>query len=1194
MTDIADPSLQTSSTTPSTTPSTTSSTTPGRNGRSSKGYQLSDRYARDAGRVFLSGVQALARLPLEQMRVDRLNGLETAAFVSGYPGSPLAGFDKEAMAAARLSGELPYVHTPGLNEELAATAVMGSQLAAEQADCRYAGITGYWYGKTPGVDRASDALRHALFAGVHRHGGAVAFVGDDAAAKSSTLPSSADAALVGLHVPILTPGDVQEALDLGRHAVAMSRASGLWVGLKVGAPVADGTGTIDLDLHRVVPVIPVMEVRGTPFVPHADGGLLTPHTLDLERELVEVRIELARQYGAENRLNEIVVDPPRAWMGLAACGHTFQELRQALHTLGLRTDQDIAAAGIRLLHLRMPSPIDHGLLRRFASGLAEILVVEDKNPTLERMLKDALYNTPDRPTITGKRDELDRPLLPAHGSLDADAIAGPLRSRLAQRLTDDRLAPLHAPGGAKLLIPLSLNRTPYFCSGCPHNISTQVPDGSLVGGGIGCHSMVAMMEAERVGAIVGLTCMGNEGAQWIGMAPFVQTPHLIQNLGDGTYAHSGQLAVRAAVAAGVNITFKILVNGVVAMTGGQDPQGAVDVPTMARILLLQGVARVLITTDDLERYDDISLPAGAEVWGRSRIVEAQQLLATVPGTTVLLHDQACAAEKRRLRKRNLVATPPFRVIINARVCEGCGDCGQKSNCLSVQPVETEFGRKTRIDQSSCNLDFSCIDGDCPSFATVTPATRRRGRATGKVKRRGTTPPASIPTPAVIVSRDDLVIRMPGIGGTGVVTVSQILGTAAMLEGFHVRGVDQTGLSQKAGPVVSDLVLSRDEPQGSNKAASGGVDVMLAFDLLGAAADAQLKGASAERTVVIGSASPTPTGAMVLHPGVAYPQRAALELRLDANSRAELNHYVPAAELATALFGDTATANVLLTGAALQAGVLPISVENMERAIELNGVAVERNLAALRWGRQWIVDPADVIVAAGLGAGDIIGTDAEAAPEPVDPVARRIADLTAYQSAAYARRYNERLDTLRAMGATDAVMDAFARNLHKLMAYKDEYEVARLLLAPEAKAAAIAVGGRGAKVTWQLHPPMLRSLGMRNKLRLGRWATPALMALRAGRHLRGTPLDLPGWSSLRRTERRLADEYAHAVMSVAAARAAADDVDDDAADHVVLQIVELPDMVRGYETIKVANIAAYRARLAELVGLAEAAIGSTQA
>ncbi|MCU1395060.1 MAG: putative oxidoreductase [Ilumatobacteraceae bacterium] len=1136
------------------------------------GYQLSDRYTRNEGRVFVSGVQAMARLPLEQMRVDRLAGLRTAAFISGYPGSPLAGFDKEADAASKLADGLPYVHTPGLNEELAATAVMGSQLAAEQSDSRYDGVIGFWYGKTPGVDRASDALRHAQFAGVHRHGGVVAFVGDDAGAKSSTLPSSSDAALIGLHVPILTPGDVQDVLDLGRHAIALSRASGLWAGLKVVAPVADGTGTVELGLDRIRPVVPHLQFEGRPYVPHADGNLLTPHTLDLERELFEVRLELARMYGAENDLNAVAVDSPHAWIGLMACGHTYHELRQALSLLGLGTDEAIADAGIRLLRLRMPSPIDPALLRRFADGLAEIMVVEDKNPTLEITVKDALYSSVHRPTITGKRDEAGRALLQSHGSLDADAIVGPLRARLAQKLSDDRLAPLHTGEALKRLIPLSVSRTPYFCSGCPHNISTQVPDGSAVGGGIGCHSMVAMMEADRVGNLVGLTCMGNEGAQWIGMAPFVETPHLIQNLGDGTYAHSGQLAVRAAIAAGVDITYKILVNGVVAMTGGQDPQGAVDVPTMTRMLLLEGVTRVLITTDDLDRYDTIALPDGAEVWDRSRIIEAQELLATVKGTTVLLHDQACAAEKRRLRKRNLVPTPTFRVVINERVCEGCGDCGQKSNCLSVQPVETEFGRKTKIDQSSCNLDFSCLTGDCPSFATVTPAKHRRWHSSKRsTRRRSPAPPKGLPAPEVIVSSDDLVIRMPGIGGTGVVTISQILGTAAMIEGFHVRGLDQTGLSQKAGPVVSDLALSRGDQPGSNKASSGAVDVMLAFDLLAASSDAQLKGASAGRTIVIGSDSRTPTGAMILHPETAYPQRSQLAHRLDTNSRAELNRYAPSVELATGLFGDAATANVLLLGVAVQAGVIPISTTNVERAIELNGVAVGRNLDAFRWGRQWAIDADSVVAAAGL---DTITVQPETTT--AERIASRASDLVGYQSAAYSRRYTDTLTDLQALGASDAVVDAVARNLYKLMAYKDEYEVARLLLAPEAKAAAIEVGGRGARVSWRLHPPVLRALGMKNKIELGRWATPALYALRAGRRLRGTALDVPGWTSLRRTERKLADEYVATMREVLGTGRHGDDV--------VLQIAELPDMVRGYESIKVANIAAYRARLAELLAV----------
>ncbi|MEO6124124.1 MAG: indolepyruvate ferredoxin oxidoreductase family protein [Ilumatobacteraceae bacterium] len=1140
-------------------------------------YRLTDRYARDSGRVFVSGVQALARLPIEQMRVDRLHGLQTAAFVSGYPGSPLAGFDKEANAASAVADGLPYVHTAALNEELAATAVMGSQLAAERPDCRHDGVIGFWYGKTPGVDRASDALRHAMFAGVHRHSGAVAFVGDDAAAKSSTLPSSSDAALIGLHMPILTPSDVQEALDLGRHAIAMSRASGLWTALKIAAPVADGTATLELGLDRVQPVIPTVDIGGRRWVPHADGNLLTPHTLDLEREMFEVRLELARRYGVDNQLNEIVVDPHDAWIGLAGCGHTFRELRQALHDLGLSSDDAIAAAGIRLLQLRMPSPIDPSILRRFAVGLSEIMVVEDKDPTLERRLRDALYSAPDRPLITGKHDERGAIMLPAHGSLDADAIIGPLRSRLAQRLTDDRLAPDRNRDGAssgKQLIPLALNRTPYFCSGCPHNTSTKVPDGALVGGGIGCHSMVAMMEPERVGELVGLTCMGSEGAQWVGMAPFVETPHLIQNIGDGTYAHSGQLAVRWAIAAGVDITYKILVNGVVAMTGGQSAQGGADVQTMVRILILQGVRRVIVTTEDLGRYRSVVMPDAAEVWDRSRIVEAQELLATIGGTTVLIHDQFCAAENRRLRKRNQVATPPFRVLINERVCEGCGDCGQQSNCLSVQPVETEFGRKTRIDQSSCNLDFSCLEGDCPSFATITPRRKRPWHRAATERTIAAAPPdLALPTIVATVSSrtEPFVIRMPGIGGTGVVTVAQIIGTAAMLEGYEVRGLDQTGLSQKAGPVVSDLVISAGHHVGSNKAASGGVDLMLAFDLLGAASESTLKGAAADRTIVVGNSSETPTGKMVLHPDVAYPDQPELTRRLDQRSRREANRYVPASAVTAALYGSTAAANVFLLGVALQSGALPLMVEHVEQAIELNGVAVERNLDALRRGRQWVLDPAAV-------SSHWTSRLALVEGEPEDTGDRRAADLVAYQSVSYSRRYLDAIDDVRSLGASPALLEAVACNLYKLMAYKDEYEVARLLLTPAAKAAAIEVGGPGARVTWQLHPPLLRTLGMKRKLRLGRWATPAMVALRAARRVRGTPFDIAGYSSLRRTERRLARDYAAMMQRVV--RSGGDET-------LMFEIAELPEMIRGYESIKERNIAAYEIRLAELLARLDA-------
>ncbi|MGE0141205.1 MAG: indolepyruvate ferredoxin oxidoreductase family protein, partial [Ilumatobacteraceae bacterium] len=903
-------------------------------------YELTDRYRRDEGTVFLSGVQALARMPFEQLRADRAAGHRTAAYLTGYQGSPLAGFDRDASSVAALAEAdgLRYVFQPGMNEELAATAVMGSQLSVTLDSCRYEGVIGVWYGKAPGLDRASDALRHAVFAGTSALGGAVALVGDDPTAKSSTLPSSSDASLLDLQMPVLFPGDVQQAVDLGRHAIALSRSSGLWTAIKVVDSVADGTGTVDLHADRFAPVFPAVDAGGRMARP--DGRLVTPYTLELERELREVRLDIARQYGELNELNRVTVRGPDDWIGIIASGSTYHEMREALRVLGLPTDDDLRAAGIRLLEMQMPIPFGTSAVRSFAAGLREIVVVEDKNPTIERSVKDTLYDQNERPVVCGKRAPDGSAMLPATGALAADVIAGALRSRLAQRIAPERLAPPRAP---RQLIPLSLNRTPYFCSGCPHNSSTRVPDDALVGSGIGCHTMVVLMDEGRFGRIVGVTAMGNEGAQWFGMAPFVDEPHLIQNIGDGTLFHSGMLAVRAAVANGANMTYKVLYNGTVAMTGGQDPNGQLEVADLVRVFLAEGVRRVIVTTDDLDRYRSVAMPPAVDVWDRSRLLEAQRVLREVPGTTVLIHDQRCAAELRRDRKRRRITPPSFRVVIAERVCEGCGDCGEVSNCLSVQPVDTAYGRKTRIDQATCNLDASCVRGDCPSFLTVTPRPERARRAerSGTVRADVAALPDShvsdseMPDPEVIVSTDECTIRLSGIGGTGVVTVSQILGTAAMLDGFQVRGLDQTGLSQKAGPVVSDVRLSTTRPHPSNRATVGSVDTLLAFDLLVAASDAHIAGSASDRTIAVASSSPVATGAMVVHPELAYPHDEAVH-RLRSSCRSLVT--VDALGVTTSELGDAATANVYVLGVAVQRGAVPVAPARIEEAIRLNGVS----------------------------------------------------------------------------------------------------------------------------------------------------------------------------------------------------------------------------------------------------------------
>ena len=1193
-------------------------------------YRLHDRYLRDEGRVFASGVQILARLPLEQLRRDRAAGHDTAAFICGYPVSPLATFDTEVARAAELATEsgLHLVHQPGLNEELATAAVMGSQLVSGFSDTTRDGVLGMWYGKAPGLDRACDAMRHAVLTGTSPLGGAVMLVGDDPYAKSSTVGSSSEGTLVSLRMPFLVPGDPQEALELGRHAIALSRSCGVVTALRIVASVADGTGSVDLagdgwgasnghagaGTPYRLPVLPGHDGPPEPYRHQPDGNLMPPYTNDIERDLVEVRLELARSYGARNGLNRLTTPDGAATVGIVASGNCYQEMLEALRLLGLRGIDDIAAAGIRLAKFSLPYPVDPAFVRSFAAGLSEVIVLEDKDPHLELFVKDALYPLADRPVVVGKRDDRDQPLLARHAGLDADALAAPLHARLSTHLSGDRLGLPPAPRRKSL--PVSARRTPYFCSGCPHNSSTRVPEGSLVGVGIGCHGMVSLMEPERVGQWSSVCSMGAEGATWVGMSPFTERAHSIQNIGDGTYAHSGQLGIQFAVAAGVNITFKLLYNGAVAMTGGQDPTGIVGVPEMARILLAQGVRQVLITTEDLGRYKRVTLPTGVEVWDRKRLIEAQEKLRDVEGVTVLIHDQFCAAELRRARRRGQRPTPKTRVLINERVCEGCGDCGDVSNCLSVQPVNTPYGRKTKIDQTTCNFDYSCIDGDCPSFATVRPAragrqrriARKRAAATPALAERvRPQPPDEIPEPAA-AGPPNMTVRMAGIGGTGVVTASHLLGTAALLSGRHVQGLDQTGLSQKAGPVLSDVRISADEPIASNKATDGMVDLYLAFDLLTAAAPGALSGASAERTLVVASVTPTSTGQMVVHPEQGYPRTEELRSVVDATSRAGENRWVDAGAITRRLFGNTTSANVFLIGVAYQCGALPITAVSFESAIDLNGVAAERNREAFRWGRQWVLDPAGVELAAAnaAAAGAAPPPDDAAGEEPedvlapalrrlVDPLAARTglgellemlaADLTGYQSAGYAEEFlrfvAEVAEAEEDLGGWD-LTETTARGLHKLMAYKDEYEVARLLLEPDAATHAEAVAGPGARLVWHLHPPFLRALGVSRKLTLGRWARPLLVTLRGTKRLRGTPLDVFGYAKVRRCERRLRDEYREAIRALLGTL---DAINRDEA----VEIADLVDQVRGYEDIKMRRVETYREELSERVERFRAAV-----
>jgi indolepyruvate ferredoxin oxidoreductase len=1140
-------------------------------------FSLDAKYRQESGLIFLSGVQALVRLPLDQHRADRRRGLNTATLVSGYRGSPLGGLDLTLERNPGLLKEHNVVFLSGVNEDLGATAVYGSQLANLFPEPRYDGVLGMWYGKGPGVDRTGDIFKHANYVGVGRHGGVLALGGDDPLSKSSTIPSHSEVAFYDAQFPVLFPGSVQEILDLGRLGFEMSRYTGLWVGFKIVTNVADEIGTAEVAPDRIAIVDPGFVYEGKPWRPAQNPMLMPPWGLATEREIFYGRLEAAKAFAAAHGINRIRVDTPDAWLGIVAPGKTYYDLREALAELGL-DDAALRQHGVRLLQVGMLYPLEPGIVGRFARGLEEVLVVEEKRAFVELFLRDVLYNEPSRPRVHGKWDEQGRPLVPADAELDADRIAQVVATRLQRRVNltsiTARVALLEAL--RERPAPLTLARQPYFCSGCPHNRSTVLPEGSMASAGIGCHGMALLMDRRTMG----LTHMGGEGAQWVGMAPFTSVPHLFQNLGDGTFFHSGSLAIRQAVAAGTNITYKILYNSAVAMTGGQDAAGAMPVPELTRALEAEGVRRILVLTDEPDKYPrDVRWARGVEVWHRDRLDEAQRRLRDTPGVTALVYDQRCAAEKRRLRKRGKLPDPAQRVFINEAVCEGCGDCGVKSNCLSVHPVETEFGRKTQIHQSSCNKDYSCLQGDCPSFVTVVPLgpPRKKTRTAFTVER-------PLPEPVLRVPRDASVFMM-GIGGTGVVTVNQILGTAALLDGRHVRGLDQTGLSQKGGPVVSHLKISERPVEASSKIAAGEADTYLGFDVLVATSPQNLDHARPDKTIAIVSTSQVPTGAMVTSTAVQFPESSALVGAVNRFTRKDENVYLDALGLAEALFDDHMAANMLVLGAAYQAGALPVSAAAIEEAIVLNGVSVGMNTQAFRAGRLLVADPEWVTTVRRRRLGAVetapaLSAEARALVDAagVDGEVRRlleirVPELIAYQDAGYARRY---VDVVARVAAAERaavpgehrLAEGVARHLFKLMAYKDEYEVARLHLKSDLGRALAEEYPDGVRIHYALHPPLLRALGMTRKLKLGTWFDGVFRTLVRLRGLRGTALDPFGRAAVRQVERALIGEY-RSLLDKAL-------VDLSPETHArAVRLANLPDLIRGYEDIKLRNVQRFR-------------------
>jgi indolepyruvate ferredoxin oxidoreductase len=1131
-------------------------------------YTPADRYVAGARPVLLTGVQAIARLLVEQHVRDTAQGARMASLVSGYPGSPLGGLDKLLSGLPQLRSEHGVHLVPAVNEELGATAVWGSQQVPGNQGPD--GVLGVWYGKGPGVDRAGDALRHGNTYGANAKGGVLVMAGDDPAAKSSSVPCTSERTLASFGIPVLTPRNGEELIAFGMYGVALSRLSGCWAAIKVLADVGDGLWTVDRDFQALDIAVPSLEWEGRPWT-YRQMVLKDPRDSTAAEAAQRGPSRAAVEaFGAANLLDEITVGAPGAWLGIASTGTAYDATLQALSELGIT---DPGAVGIRVLRVGMPYPLGAARVREFATGLEQVLVVEEKTAFLESQVKEILYGVTGAPAVNGKRAADGRLLVPADGQVSSDRLDGVLRSVLG-----DRVSLLPRRSGPRTQLSLSpVRRTPYFCSGCPHNRSTPLPEGSLGGGGIGCHAMVTLMERPDQ-AVLALTQMGGEGSQWVGQAPFTDVGHIFQNVGDGTFAHSGQLAVQFCVAAGVNITYKILYNAAVAMTGAQNPEGGLAVPELTHKLHAEGVAQVVVVTDEPKKHKRSKLAPGATVRHRDEMDAVQKELREVKGVTVLIYDQQCANEARRLRKRGKQEVRTTRVVIDEATCEGCGDCGAKSNCLSVQPVDTELGRKTRIDQTTCNTDYSCLDGDCPSFLTVQAATAKK-----KAGRAATPKPPTVVEPTLAAAAD---VFLAGIGGTGIVTVNQLLATAALrtdLETTGLSGLDQVGLSQKAGPVTSHLRVGGRGP--ANRVGPGSADVYLAFDALVAADPKNLAVCSPEHTVAVVSTSQTPTGTQVADPQAPSTDVAGQVRRIGEATATVVE--LDALGASEVLFGSTAPANLLLVGVAYQLGVLPFPATALEEAIELNGVAVQANVAAFRWGRVAVADPV-AFAAAVTPASRRTPVVFDLGGSPLEGETRRLVEVRAqllweHSGRRTARDYVAVVERAwvaeRVLGSQTSYSEAVARGIAHLWAYKDEYEVARLLTRPELLEQVQEQVPGATKVTYNLHPPALRSMGMSSKLTLGAWSRPVLKATARGRFLRGTPLDPFGRAHVRVVERELLASHTALVEQLTATLTA-----DGYATAVAA--AGASELVRGYESVKLGNVARYRDALAAL-GLAAA-------
>ena len=1144
-----------------------------------RSYTLEDKYTRERGRIFLSGVQALVRLPIMQQMRDRAAGVNTAGFISGYRGSPLGGFDLELWKAKKHLKASNIEFTPGLNEDLGATMVWGTQQTGLFPGAKYDGVFAMWYGKGPGVDRCGDVFKHGNAAGTSKFGGVLALAADDHACRSSTLPHGSELEFVSAMMPVLNPAGVQDILDMGLMGWAMSRFTGRWVGFKTIAETVESSASVIVDPHQLDIVIP------TDFeMPPGGLNIRWPDPpLNQEMRLHQYGVRAAEAFARANRIDKLVIDSPKARLGIVTTGKSYLDVLQALEYLGIdhRMASDI---GIRVYKIGMTWPLEPVGIRAFAAGLEDIVIVEEKRSFIESQMKEHMYNWPHatRPSVVGKYDEDGDWILPSTNELTPARIARVIAKRLARFFTspmiEERLKWIAAKEVELALPRANFPRVPHYCAGCPHNTSTAVPEGSRALGGIGCHYMVTWMD-RRTDTF---TQMGGEGVTWCGQAPFTETKHVFQNLGDGTYFHSGSLAIRQAVAAKVNITYKILYNDAVAMTGGQPVDGTLTPPDIAHQVRSEGVDTIVVVSDDIRKWKDRrhQFPQGCEFLDRDELDATQKRLREVKGVSVLLYEQTCATEKRRRRKRGKIPDPNRRAVINTLVCEGCGDCGEKSFCVAVLPKETEFGRKREIDQSACNKDFSCVKGFCPSFVTVEGGSLRKGSGSGSPKDAVAARLNDLPLPKFRTDLDQpWNILITGVGGTGVVTIGALLGMAGHLENKGASVLDQTGLAQKGGAVTTHVRIAKTPDDiHAVRIAAGEADLVLGCDMVVVNDYWALSKIRAGRTSVVLNTYEAMPGTFTMHPDMQFPANgivAAVRTALEGKAPMQIE----ATELATALFGDAIATNSFILGVAWQQGLVPVSLDALLRAIELNGAAVKMNKEAFAWGRLAAIDADAVRTAAGLrgDASDKVSDlpfDDERVSRSIDEaIARRLVFLTDYQDMAYARRYRDLVEKVHAaesskVPGSTALTAAVARYAFKLMAYKDEYEVARLYTSGEFRRRIARQFEGDYQLRFHLAPPLLAkrdSEGHLIKKEFGPWMMKAFGLLAKLKFLRGGALDIFGRTDERRTERRLIENYFADIVSILPAL----DADNLA---LAVEFASVPEHIRGYGHVKEKHLA----------------------